>query len=163
VITTYDTKNFVSMLSALPELRSWCNDSDQDVQVDVTRVGALWDPICQIFLWILVQVLFINESYENQNLGNYLAFKKMLFTRTCIGTHDHLQLFCDFLLYRFVLNANPFRNIHHFTIIMLQLHTYSENISIFIFREYTYLWELQTLLPVKCCIYTPLYNSKHAR
>jgi hypothetical protein len=44
---------------------------------------------------------------------------------------------------------------------MLQLHTYSENISIFLFIEYAYLWELQTLLIAKCCIYTPLYNSKH--
>ncbi len=43
---------------------------------------------------------------------------------------------------------------------MLQLHIYPENTRIYLFTEYAYLWELQTLLPVKCCIYTPLYNSK---
>jgi hypothetical protein len=35
---------------------------------------------------------------------------------------------------------------------MLELHTYSENVSIFLFTKYAYLWEYKTLLPVKCCI-----------
>jgi hypothetical protein len=35
---------------------------------------------------------------------------------------------------------------------ILQLHTYPENIRIYLFTEYAYLWELQTLLPAKWCI-----------
>ena len=41
-----------------------------------------------------------------------------------------------------------------------QLHTYPENISIYLFIEYDYLWELQTLLPAKCYTPTPLHSSK---
>ena len=55
------------------------------------------------------------------------------------------------------------KRVHYKTIILLkvhQLHTYLENIIMYFFNEYSYLWELQTLLPVKCCISTPLYNSK---
>ncbi len=49
----------------------------------------------------------------------------------------------------------------HDSLRMLQLHKYPENTRIYLFTEYAYLWELWTLLRVKCCIYTPLYNYKH--
>jgi hypothetical protein len=46
---------------------------------------------------------------------------------------------------------------------LTQLHIYLDNISINLFTEYAYLWELKTLnlILVKCCISTPLHNYKY--
>jgi hypothetical protein len=41
-----------------------------------------------------------------------------------------------------------------------QLHIYSENITFYLFAEYAYVWHLQTLLLVKCCIFTPFHIYK---
>ena len=46
------------------------------------------------------------------------GFLKMYLPDISICNDDCLQLFCNFLFYHFVENANPFRNIHNFTTVM---------------------------------------------